>query len=63
MPPCAVEKGRGGIPLLQLTCLGLLPAMTGISDDVTLSFFSVCIMLLVGMLCVLGKCLWDSCLF
>ena len=41
MPPCAVEKGRGGIPLLQLTCLGLLPAMTGISDDVTLSFFCV----------------------
>ncbi len=62
MPPCAVEKGSIE-PLLQLTCLGLLPAMTGISDDVTLSFFAVCIMLLVGMLCVLGKCLWDSCLF
>ena len=37
MPPCAVEKGRV-IPLLWLACLSLLPAMTGILDDVTLSF-------------------------
>ena len=36
MPPCTVEKG--GVPLLQLACLGLLPAMMGISDGVTLSF-------------------------
>ena len=36
MPAYAVEKG--GIPLLQLACLGLLPAMMGISDGVTLSF-------------------------
>lgn len=37
MPPCGGREG-GGIPLLQLACLGLLPAMMGISDSVTLSF-------------------------
>ena len=40
MPPCAVEKGSIE-PLLQLACLSLLPAMTGILDDVTLSFCCV----------------------
>lgn len=37
MPPCGGREG-GGILLLQLACLGLLLAMMGISDGVTLSF-------------------------
>ena len=36
MPPRAVEKGE--VPLLWIACLGLLPAMMGISAGVTLSF-------------------------
>ena len=36
MPACAVEKRE--VPLLWIACLGLLPAMMGISGGVTLSF-------------------------
>ena len=57
MPPCAVEKGE--VPLLWIACLGLLPAMMGISDGVTLSF-ALCIILLVRESCVVCKCLWGS---
>ena len=40
MSPCTVEKG-GVVPLFQLTCLSLHPAMMGILDDVTLFFCCV----------------------